>query len=298
MVSNFPVVGVLGEGALARMMIPPGMALGIDLQFFTEDFRHFEAIENFSKNCSIMTFAGEVLPIPTVRMLEIDGVLVRPNSAALKFCHEWDEGKSPNQDPPFQVSGREFSVMVARSPHGQASAWTPTEVIREGSQVTTLTPPPEISNSLVIKLQKLALDLAHGSGVVGVMDVEVVVRDGEIIDRKISLGPTNNGRWSIEGSRTSQFEQHLRAILDLPLGDPSLISPFAVSGSFLGDAKSNMYRPYLHLMARSPRLKFHQYRPKDIDGEYGHVTAVGNDLLDLRECIAHAIDYMSGVVDE
>jgi 5-(carboxyamino)imidazole ribonucleotide synthase len=70
-------------------------------------------------------------------------------------------------------------------------------------------------------------------------------------------------------------------------------------GNILGGEKTDMYRPYLHLMARNPELKIHQYM-KDVrpGRKIGHVTALGKDLLHLEELIEHARDYMSGEVDE
>jgi 5-(carboxyamino)imidazole ribonucleotide synthase len=113
------------------------------------------------------------------------------------------------------------------------------------------------------------------------------------------MGPHISGLWTIEGSRTSQFEQHLRAILDLPLGDPSMTSKFAVMGLIAAGDKPDMYRPYLHLMARNPDLKFHQYRKAAIPGAtIGHVTAIGTDLQKLYEDVSHARDYMSAAIDE
>jgi 5-(carboxyamino)imidazole ribonucleotide synthase len=113
------------------------------------------------------------------------------------------------------------------------------------------------------------------------------------------MRPHNSGHWTIEGAKTSQFEQHLRTVLDLPLGDPSMVAGFAVMGNILGGDKTDMYRPYLHLMARNPNLKFHQYRKEIRKGrKIGHVTVVGENLLELTEVIAHARDYMSGEIDE
>jgi 5-(carboxyamino)imidazole ribonucleotide synthase len=113
------------------------------------------------------------------------------------------------------------------------------------------------------------------------------------------MGPHNSGLWTIEGARTSQFEQHVRAILDLPLGDPTMVAPIAVTGNLVAGKKSNMYRPYLHLMARTPALKFHQYRNEVSQGhKAGHITLLGEILEDLMNEIQHAIDYMSGEIDE
>jgi 5-(carboxyamino)imidazole ribonucleotide synthase len=131
------------------------------------------------------------------------------------------------------------------------------------------------------------------------MAVEIFVKGENLYINELAMRPHNSGHWTIEGSRTSQFEQHLRAILDLPLGDPTMVAPYAVMGNILGGEKTDMYRPYLHLMARNPDLKFHQYR-KDVrpGRKIGHVNAIGKDLVELRECIEHAVAYMSGEIDE
>ena len=116
---------------------------------------------------------------------------------------------------------------------------------------------------------------------------------------ELALRPHNSGHWTIEGAKTSQFEQHLRAILDLPLGSTAVTNKYAVMGNVLGGEKTDMYRPYLHLMARTPGLHFHQYRKEvRLGRKIGHVTLCGENLLELKQEVAHAIDYMSGVIDE
>lgn len=194
----------------------------------------------------------------------------------------------------------EISVMVARSPHGQAASWPATLTVQTaGICTSTITPAPDLTDELAVRAQEMALVIAQGIGLVGVMAVEIFVVDDHLIINELALRPHNSGHWSIEGSATSQFEQHLRAILDLPLGDTTMVAPYAVMGNFLGGDKSDMYRPYLHLMARNPRLKFHQYRKGVRPGrKIGHVTLIGEDLLELRNEIEHAVDYMSGAIDE
>ena len=194
----------------------------------------------------------------------------------------------------------EIAVMIARSPHGQATSWSATETIQEDGICTlTISPAQEISEELSTRAQKLALDIAHELGVVGVMAVEMFVKGEHLYINEVAMRPHNSGHWTIDGSRTNQFEQHLRAILDLPLGDPSMTHEFAVMGNILGGEKTDMYRPYLHLMARNPDLKFHQYMKEVRPGrKIGHVTAAGSNLLQLREDVQHACDYMSGVIDE
>jgi len=194
----------------------------------------------------------------------------------------------------------EIAVMVARSPHGQATTWAPTQTIqRDGICTMTITPAPQLSTELSERAQKLALDVAQAIGVVGVMAVELFVKGSELYVNELAMRPHNSGHWTIEGSVTSQFEQHLRAVLDLPLGDPSMTAPVAVMGNILGSEKSDMYRPYLHLMARNPRLKFHHYKKEARKGrKIGHVNLLGDDIVELTQEIQHALDYMSGEVNE
>ena len=194
----------------------------------------------------------------------------------------------------------EIAVMVARSPHGQAATWAPTQTIQKNGICTmTISPAPHISLDVSEKAQKLALDVAATVGVVGVMAVEMFVKGEDLFINELAMRPHNSGHWTIEGSRTSQFEQHLRAVLDLPLGDPSMTAPLAVMGNVLGGDKPDMYRPYLHLMARSPALKFHHYKKEVRPGrKIGHVTMVGENLIELTREVQHALDYMSGEVDE
>ncbi len=194
----------------------------------------------------------------------------------------------------------EVAVMVARSPHGQATTWAPTQTIQEDGICTmTISPAPNLSVALSEKAQKLALDIAAAVGVVGVMAVELFVKGEELFINELAMRPHNSGHWTIDGSHTSQFEQHLRAVLDLPLGDPSMSAPIAVMGNVLGGDKPDMYRPYLHLMARTPALKFHHYKKEVRPGrKIGHVTMVGENLVELTQEVQHALDYMRGEVDE
>jgi 5-(carboxyamino)imidazole ribonucleotide synthase len=194
----------------------------------------------------------------------------------------------------------EIAVMVARSAHGQATSWAPTQTIQsDGICTLTISPAPEISSEVAEQAQRLALSIADDVSLIGVMAVEMFVKGDQLYLNELAMRPHNSGHWTIEGARTSQFEQHLRAILDLPLGDPTMTAPFAVMGNILGGEKTDMYRPYLHLMARNPELKFHQYKKEVRKGrKIGHVTVIGKNLLELTEIAQHARDYMSGEIDE
>ena len=194
----------------------------------------------------------------------------------------------------------EIAVMVARSPHGQAATWAPTRTVqRDGICIETVTPVPEFNEAQSEAAQSLALQIAEEIKLVGVMAVEMFVKGNQLFINELALRPHNSGHWTIEGAVTSQFEQHLRAILDLPLGDTSMIAKWAVMGNVLGGTKTDMYRPYLHLMARTPALKFHQYRKEVRPGrKIGHVTITGDNLVELRQEVDHALSYMSGEIDE
>jgi 5-(carboxyamino)imidazole ribonucleotide synthase len=255
-----------------------------------------------------------------VRAIEEDGVVVRPSSASLELSQNKEALRLKLVDYPVLLgtvkNGKvfieehndfdyKFVVMVARSPHGQATTWSPTmNVQKDGIRIMAVTPVPKLSQDLSERAQKVALEIAKVIGVIGVAAVEMFVKEGEIFVQDIVMGPHNLGSWTIEGAKTSQFEQHLRAVLDLPLGDPTMTAPIAVMGNFyvgekLLSKKIDMYRPYLHLMARTPALKFHQYINELHPGQKtGHVTLLGESLEDLIQEIQHAVDYMSGEIDE
>jgi 5-(carboxyamino)imidazole ribonucleotide synthase len=333
--NSFPTLGVIGGGELARMFVAPAAALGVDLLIYASDqndsaaqicnheigsYKDLSVIRKFAKKCDVITFADELIPLSIIRAIEADGVVVRPSSAALELSQNKEAlGLKLLSDlgPEYkEKSGKflikrpldidyEITVMVARSPHGQATTWAPTvDVEKDGISVMSITPVPNLSQDLSEQVQKLALEIAEVAGVVGVAAVEIFVKDEVIFINDLEMGPHVSGLWTIEGARTSQFEQHLRAVLDLPLGDPTMTAPIAVVGHmFIGGKlvgrKIDMYRPYLHLMARTPGLKFHQYGNEVSPGrKAGHITLLGERFEDLTNEIQHAIDYMSGEIDE
>jgi phosphoribosylaminoimidazole carboxylase (NCAIR synthetase) len=307
--SEYPVVGVIGAGQLAQMMIGPATALGIKLIPFASsnedsaaqvthcvigDYKDLEAVKKFAQQCDVVTFEHELVPLSVIKALEVAGVRVRPGSETLEHSRQ---KKNTADSIDFDY---EIAVLVARSPHAQATTWTPTQVVKsDGICTMTITPVPHMSTQMNEQAQKIALDTAAEVKLIGVMEVQILVKNEELLVNKLVLHPSTSGYWSIDASRTSQFEQHLRAILDLPLGDPSMTNDYAVMGNIVGKNKTDMYRPYLHLMARNPSLKFHMYSKQVRPGlEVGHINAFGKDLAELQSEIEHAVDYMSGEIDE
>lgn len=204
---------------------------------------------------------------------------------------------------------RELAVMVGRSPSGQAAAWPVVETVQtDGICTEVLAPAPDLDPELAVSATEGALRLAGELGITGVFAVEmfeVVRRDADgtehptYLVNELAMRPHNSGHWSIEGSVTSQFEQHLRAVLDLPLGDPSARDPWTVMANVLGGEHPDLYPTYRHLMARDPGLKIHLYGKGVRPGrKLGHVTVGGDSLPELRERARHAADYLEGVVTE
>ncbi|MFE5333775.1 5-(carboxyamino)imidazole ribonucleotide synthase [Embleya sp. NPDC056575] len=196
---------------------------------------------------------------------------------------------------------RELAACVVRSPHGQAVAYPVVESIQvDGVCREVIAPAPDLSEERAVEAQRIALSIAGELDVTGHLAVELFeTADGRILVNELAMRPHNSGHWSIDGAVTSQFENHLRAVLDLPLGDPRARAPWTVMVNVLGGDYSDMYRPYLHVMARDPGVKVHMYG-KDVKPgrKVGHVTVCGDDLADVRERARHAADYLRGDITE
>ncbi|CCB74781.1 Phosphoribosylaminoimidazole carboxylase ATPase subunit [Streptantibioticus cattleyicolor NRRL 8057 = DSM 46488] len=196
---------------------------------------------------------------------------------------------------------RELAANVVRSPHGQAVAYPVVESVQvDGVCDTVIAPAPGLSGELSAAAQRLALTIAKDLGVVGHLAVELFeTRDGRILVNELAMRPHNSGHWTQDGAVTSQFANHLRAVLDLPLGDPRPRARWTVMCNVLGGDFPDMYFAYLHCMARDPGLKIHMYG-KDVKPgrKVGHVNTWGDDLADVRERARHAADYLRGTIQE
>lgn len=197
----------------------------------------------------------------------------------------------------FVDFARELSAIVVRSPSGQAVAYPISETVQEnGICVRTLTPAPGLDPDRASRLQQLALRIAGELGVVGVLAVELMeARDGRILVNELAMRPHNTGHWTIHGAWTSQFENHLRAVLDLPLGDPGMRAPYAVMDNVLGGEEADLAGALQHCFARDRRLFVELYgKPVRPGRKVGHVTTVGTDLDDARRRARHAASYLMG----
>lgn len=240
-----------------------------------------------------------------------DGKGVRMVSTAddVADCADWFEraGSDPLLAEEAVDFTREIAVLIARSPSGQAAAWPVVETVQtDGICTEVIAPAPDLDDDLATAVTAAGLRIAGELDVTGVMAVELfeVVRHGRpgYVVNELAMRPHNSGHWSIDGSITSQFEQHLRAVLDLPLGDTRARARWTVMGNVLGGAEpehAELYGTYKHLLARDPGLKMHLYGKEVRPGrKIGHVTVCGDDLADLRERAAHAAGYLEGTITE
>jgi 5-(carboxyamino)imidazole ribonucleotide synthase len=202
---------------------------------------------------------------------------------------------------------RELAVQVARSEFGQVALWPVVETVqRNGVCNEVLAPAPGLDDELATAAQELAVRIADRLGVVGMLAVELFQTADGVLVNELAMRPHNSGHWSIEGARTSQFEQHLRAVLDYPLGSTAMTAPVVVMANVLGGdaAVEDWAGPSLdermhHFMAHWPDVKLHWYGKGQRRGrKLGHVTALGEDLTEVRARAVAAARYLAdGVVD-
>ncbi|WP_349904912.1 5-(carboxyamino)imidazole ribonucleotide synthase [Parafrigoribacterium humi] len=188
---------------------------------------------------------------------------------------------------------RELAQSVARRPSGQIAAWTVVESVqRDGVCAEVVAPAPDSTGRLADEAREIAVAVAENLGVTGVLAVELFeTTDGRLLINELAMRPHNTGHWSIDGSVTSQFEQHLRAVLDLPLGDTACREPWSVMVNILGgpgldrpDQQISLADRYPVAMADQPGVKIHNYGKTPRPGrKVGHVTAGGDELDDVLQ---------------
>jgi len=193
---------------------------------------------------------------------------------------------------------RELAVQVARSPFGQVAAYPVVETVqRDGICVEVLAPAPDLGAARAAEIQRLAIRIATELDVVGMLAVELFqAADGAVSVNELAMRPHNSGHWTIEGARTSQFEQHLRAVLDYPMGDTGLTAPVVVMVNLLGGPDGGMPidERLHHMFAAEPGVKVHLYGKQVRPGrKIGHVTAVGTDLDGCRRRAARAAYWLT-----
>jgi len=194
---------------------------------------------------------------------------------------------------------RELCALVARSPSGQAAAYAVVESTQvDGICREVIAPAPGLAPELAGEAQQVALRIAGALNVIGILAVELFeATDGRILVNELAMRPHNTGHWTQDGAVTSQFENHLRAVMDLPLGAPTPRARWTVMVNILGGAShaGRLYDGFPHAMARDPQIRVHLYgkelRP---ERKVGHVNAYGDDLDDCLERARHAAAWFRG----
>lgn len=193
---------------------------------------------------------------------------------------------------------REVAALVARSPFGQGASWPLVETVqRDGICVEVLAPAPALSDEDAERAQEIALEIAVALQVVGVMAVELFDTATGFVVNELAMRPHNSGHWTIEGARTSQFEQHLRAVLDYPLGATDALAPAVVMVNVLGAPVAPALGPderLHHLFARFRDARVHYYGKAERPGrKIAHVTMLGPDLGEVRARARLAAHWLS-----
>ena len=357
-----PIVGVVGGGQLARMMVPAAIALGIELRVLAEsagesatiattsvgDYRDTATVLAFAEQVDALTFDHEHVPQEVLTALVGAGVAVRPGPGALLFAQDkllmrarladlgvpqpdWAPVVDPAELDAFLAghggravvktprggydgkgvrvvdssdavadwfhSGqallaeelvgfrRELAQSIARRPSGQMVEWPVVESVqRDGVCAEVIAPAPSSAGRLADLASDIARTIADELDVTGVLAVELFeTADERLLVNELAMRPHNTGHWSIDGSTTSQFEQHLRAVLDLPLGATGCRDAWSVMVNVLGGPSTGSLTDcYPVAMADHPTVKLHAYGKQSRPGrKVGHVTASGDDLDDI-----------------
>jgi 5-(carboxyamino)imidazole ribonucleotide synthase len=209
----------------------------------------------------------------------------------------------PGAGPVFMAEeyvpfGRELAVLAACSPHRQGAVYPVVQTVqRDGICREVIAPAPGLPPGRAAQASELALRIAAELGVTGLLAVEIFETEAGLLVNELAMRPHNSGHWTIEGAKTSQFEQHLRAVLDLPLGSPALAAPATVMANVLGGGDGDIYDRYIHVMAADPRVKIHMYGKSVRPGrKIGHVTVTGDDAhrdpAELADRARRAASYL------
>jgi len=348
------VVGVVGGGQLARMMIPAAETLGMDIRILAEaegssaklaatevgDYRDWSTLRRFVTDIDTLTFDHEHVPTELLHRLVTEGVSVQPGPDALVFAQDkaamrhrlseldvplpaWRVAQTIEQVEAF-IKGhggqavaktprggydgkgvrvisagsgvtdwvtagpvlveqkvdfvREVSQMVARTPSGETVPYPLVETIqKDGVCAEVIAPAPHTTPEQVSEAARIGVLIAESLEVTGMLAVEMFVTDsGEFMVNELAMRPHNSGHVFTEGAVTSQFEQHLRAVSNWPLGSPELRHPWSVMVNLFGDAGNDRIQQILQY---SPRVSVHAYGKSARPGrKAGHLVVSGTDL--------------------
>jgi 5-(carboxyamino)imidazole ribonucleotide synthase len=180
---------------------------------------------------------------------------------------------------------RELAQQVARSVSGAVRTYPVVETVqRDGVCAEVLAPAPRATERLIAAAEDLGIAIAEGLGVTGMLAVELFeTADERILVNELAMRPHNSGHWTQDGAVTSQFEQHLRAVLDLPLGDTAPTRPWTAMVNILGGpTEGSLDQRFEAAMTAHPGAKIHTYGKAPRPGrKVGHVNVAGTELDDV-----------------
>ncbi len=298
--SSLPVVGMVGGGYLARMTEQAAIGLGISFRVLASDAGAVAAA-----SCEVVTSEQDRVPPERIGALR----------AVREFGVRADGGDGAGG------AGR-LVVLTARSPKGQGASYPVAAMTRgEGGVTEILAPAPGVDEDLVVGAQRLGLAIAAELDVRGLLAIELM-RDGGsggsgrsggsggsgrsggsggsggLVISDLVLGPHDAGLWTIDAARTSQFEQLLRAVIDLPLGATMLTGPSAATVTIVGGDDEDLYGRLVHVMAADPGVRVHLYATPAAGRRIGHVTVADDDHRRARSRAWLAANYIGPGIDE
>ena len=231
------------------------------------------------------------------------GVRVIRSAEAAAEASDWFDGTFSHLLVEAMVPfSRELSAQVARTPSGDMKTYPVVESLQvDGICDTVVAPAPNIDPEVARRAQECAMKVAEGLGVTGMLAVELFetpgVGEGFLIN-ELAMRPHNSGHWTIDGSTTSQFEQHLRAILDLPLGDTDPLGAYVIMKNYLGGKNQGLYAAYPQAMAHNPAAKIHAYGKSVRPGrKIGHVNMIARTADDLEAAKQAATEVANIIKD-
>ena len=193
---------------------------------------------------------------------------------------------------------RELAQQVARRPSGEVRAYSVVQTVqRDGVCAEVLAPAPRMGDRLRAVAAQIGVGIAEGLEVTGMLAVELFeTTDERVLVNELAMRPHNSGHWTQDGAVTSQFEQHLRAVLDLPLGDPQPSAPWSVMINILGGPESgSLGERFAAAMTEHPAAKIHTYGKAPRPGrKVGHVTVAGDDLDEVAYQARAAASHFAG----
>ena len=376
---RFPVVGIVGAGQLARMMIQAAIPLGIEVRVLAEHSGdsaalvspHVEigspndadALRNFASRCDVVTLDHELVNLDALVAIEAAGGVVRPGATTLRFAkdklyqrstfqraglpvpdfvdapdldaveafsvrHGWpvvaksqtggydgrgvwvlgdlDEARAlfasvADSDVALMIEQfvpieRELAVLVARRPGGEFVTYPVVETVQRDGICHEVIAPAPVSEEIAARARDLGERIAALTGAAGIIATELFLVGDELLINEVATRPHNSGHFSIDGCATSQFANHLRAVLDWPLGSTDLLAPVVVMANLLGEDRASMGpRMRLALLAAAPGVHPHLYG-KDVrpGRKIGHVNALGEDIEETRARAALAAARLTG----